>query len=360
MELDLTALKAGVGPIGELPATSLPIIAGVLGAFFELDNSGKEEKDDEKKSEDKSANGASSKKRIAKDEEAEEEQEQDEEQEEYATTPIPTLNEFSRVSGDNSDASIYGKKKKKQANSFSRVSGDNADASIYGKQSDSIVESRYVTDNGQLDSSLDKSVSQSYTYLGASQKSQTKYSTPGTIAYVKGQQYTMDIPVQEQSMFMDREEVQDLFANSFSDLSRQVKLDESVIVKEKNPNYQPKKAVVGLIFTAPNTAFKDFCFKIEPSNDMMKPFYNKKNFLEAKRHRRGLDESGAVFCAEFADILQDAKAADEPAVIRDELNKMLETDGQKTDAFEKTLTKSVDAACTKGGKLNKICLELMN
>ena len=39
--LDLTGLNAGgVGSVGELPAASLPIIAAVLGAFFELDNTG--------------------------------------------------------------------------------------------------------------------------------------------------------------------------------------------------------------------------------------------------------------------------------------------------------------------------------
>ena len=39
--VDLTQLKASVGPaeIGHLPATALPIIAAVLGGFFELDNS---------------------------------------------------------------------------------------------------------------------------------------------------------------------------------------------------------------------------------------------------------------------------------------------------------------------------------
>jgi hypothetical protein len=48
--MDLTALKAGVGPFGELPFTSLPIITGVLGAFFELDNT-PADKDDDKKGE---------------------------------------------------------------------------------------------------------------------------------------------------------------------------------------------------------------------------------------------------------------------------------------------------------------------
>ncbi len=42
--LDLAALNAGgTGPVGDLPAASLPIVAAVLGAFFELDNTGGEE-----------------------------------------------------------------------------------------------------------------------------------------------------------------------------------------------------------------------------------------------------------------------------------------------------------------------------
>src|SRR5262249_27963426 len=38
--VDLSELKASAGPtdLGQLPAASLPIIAAVLGAFFELDN----------------------------------------------------------------------------------------------------------------------------------------------------------------------------------------------------------------------------------------------------------------------------------------------------------------------------------
>lgn len=38
--LDLTALKAGADTIGNLPAASLPIIAALLSAFYELDNTG--------------------------------------------------------------------------------------------------------------------------------------------------------------------------------------------------------------------------------------------------------------------------------------------------------------------------------
>jgi hypothetical protein len=40
LELDLSALRAGSGEIGDLPAAALPLIAAVLGGFFELDNSG--------------------------------------------------------------------------------------------------------------------------------------------------------------------------------------------------------------------------------------------------------------------------------------------------------------------------------
>lgn len=36
--IDLSQFGAGTGAIGDLPATSLPIVAGVLGAFFEVDN----------------------------------------------------------------------------------------------------------------------------------------------------------------------------------------------------------------------------------------------------------------------------------------------------------------------------------
>ena len=40
VDLDLTALHAGgSGHLGDLPAASLPLIALVLGMFFELDNS---------------------------------------------------------------------------------------------------------------------------------------------------------------------------------------------------------------------------------------------------------------------------------------------------------------------------------
>lgn len=38
VSLDLSALGAGSGPIGDLPAASLPVVAALLGAWFEADN----------------------------------------------------------------------------------------------------------------------------------------------------------------------------------------------------------------------------------------------------------------------------------------------------------------------------------
>ncbi len=79
-DLDLSMLKAGEGPLGALPAASLPIIAAVLAGFYEIDNS---PSSDEKK-EGEAAGGASSKKgggkkvRVA-DEDESAEDEQDEE-----------------------------------------------------------------------------------------------------------------------------------------------------------------------------------------------------------------------------------------------------------------------------------------
>jgi hypothetical protein len=50
VDVDLSALKAsdGAAEIGHLPAASLPIIAAVLAAFFELDNTGEVDKGGEK------------------------------------------------------------------------------------------------------------------------------------------------------------------------------------------------------------------------------------------------------------------------------------------------------------------------
>ncbi|MFO0743352.1 MAG: hypothetical protein U0270_46205 [Labilithrix sp.] len=76
-ELDLASIKAGAGEVGSLPAVSLPLIAGVLAAFFELDNSGDKEGDkkDEKKGGDAKASGKQV--RVAKDEAEEEEEEEE-------------------------------------------------------------------------------------------------------------------------------------------------------------------------------------------------------------------------------------------------------------------------------------------
>jgi hypothetical protein len=38
VNVDLPMLKGASGPVGQLPAASLPIIAALLGGFFELDN----------------------------------------------------------------------------------------------------------------------------------------------------------------------------------------------------------------------------------------------------------------------------------------------------------------------------------
>lgn len=75
-DLNLTSINAGHAEIGLLPAASLPLIAGVLASFFELDNSG----DPEKKDEGAKGKGAADKKvRVAKDAEEDEEEEEEEE-----------------------------------------------------------------------------------------------------------------------------------------------------------------------------------------------------------------------------------------------------------------------------------------
>jgi hypothetical protein len=64
VHVDLTALQAGAGPLGYLPAASLPLIAGVLAAFYEIDNS--PSADSDKKDEDASGSASSSKKGAGK------------------------------------------------------------------------------------------------------------------------------------------------------------------------------------------------------------------------------------------------------------------------------------------------------
>jgi hypothetical protein len=81
IQVDLSMLKAGEGFLGYLPATSLPIIAGVLAAFYEIDNS---PSTDTKKDDDASGGAASSKKGAGKKVrvEAEDESAEDDEVEE--------------------------------------------------------------------------------------------------------------------------------------------------------------------------------------------------------------------------------------------------------------------------------------
>jgi hypothetical protein len=68
-------LKAGSGDLGMLPAASLPLIAAVLSAFYELDNTPSGDKKDDSKSDD--GEKASGKKvRVAKEEEATEEEDE--------------------------------------------------------------------------------------------------------------------------------------------------------------------------------------------------------------------------------------------------------------------------------------------
>ena len=49
MHLDLSAIGAGAGSIGELPAASLPLLSGVLGALYGLDNTPATDADNAKK-----------------------------------------------------------------------------------------------------------------------------------------------------------------------------------------------------------------------------------------------------------------------------------------------------------------------
>jgi hypothetical protein len=79
VNVDLTALKAGAGTIGDLPAASLPLISAILAGFFELDNSGEKKKDEEGKA---GADKAADKKvRVAEDEASEDETEEPAEEE---------------------------------------------------------------------------------------------------------------------------------------------------------------------------------------------------------------------------------------------------------------------------------------
>ncbi|AKU97221.1 hypothetical protein AKJ09_03885 [Labilithrix luteola] len=75
-QVDLHQFNAGVGDLGELPATSLPIIAAVLAGFFELDNTPPPE-GDEKKLAGGSAKSAAADKKVRVVEAADEDEEDD-------------------------------------------------------------------------------------------------------------------------------------------------------------------------------------------------------------------------------------------------------------------------------------------
>jgi hypothetical protein len=66
--VDLGALHAGAGAIGTLPAASLPVIAMLLGGFYELDNTGDSDDDDKKGDKKAPAKAGAAKKgvRVAK------------------------------------------------------------------------------------------------------------------------------------------------------------------------------------------------------------------------------------------------------------------------------------------------------
>ena len=74
VDLDLTSLKAGHDVLGNLPAASLPIIAAVLSAFYELDNNPSDKKDDEEAKSSDGKAAASKKVRVAKEEEESDEE----------------------------------------------------------------------------------------------------------------------------------------------------------------------------------------------------------------------------------------------------------------------------------------------
>lgn len=69
--VDLSSLGAGAGAMGELPAVTLPIIAAVLGGFYEVDNTPEPEKKDDAKDSKAGAKGASKVRVADKDEDDE-------------------------------------------------------------------------------------------------------------------------------------------------------------------------------------------------------------------------------------------------------------------------------------------------
>jgi len=79
VDVDMTALKAGHDVIGQLPAAALPIIAAVLGTFYELDNSpsdAADKKEDAKAA--PAAKGSGKKVRVVSEESALDDEELDE------------------------------------------------------------------------------------------------------------------------------------------------------------------------------------------------------------------------------------------------------------------------------------------
>ena len=80
MHVDLSSLSAGQGALGNLPATSLPIIAAILAGFYELDNSpSAEKKDDASGGAAAAKKGAGKKVRVEAEDEAAEDDEAPEE-----------------------------------------------------------------------------------------------------------------------------------------------------------------------------------------------------------------------------------------------------------------------------------------
>lgn len=79
VSLDLTALKAGYGALGDLPAASLPMIAALLSAFYEIDNTGGDDKGEDAKAAG-AKKGAAKAEKVRVSEPAEEAEEEDAEE----------------------------------------------------------------------------------------------------------------------------------------------------------------------------------------------------------------------------------------------------------------------------------------
>lgn len=76
-DINLSSINAGHAEVGWLPAASLPLIAGVLASFFELDNTGDPEADAKKKEGAKDGKAAGKKVRVAEEEDAVDEEEEE-------------------------------------------------------------------------------------------------------------------------------------------------------------------------------------------------------------------------------------------------------------------------------------------